>query len=65
MMGAGFKTKKGLKLAIGQVPQFEETSFFGPEFKGDGRYSVVGSSPYERKWFASVTVKNGVIAKVE
>lgn len=60
----GFKTKKELKAAVGQVPRFIETSAFGPEFKGDGSYVVVGPDPYHRRWFATVTVRNGVIAKV-
>ena len=36
MMGiSGFKTKKELKSAVGTRPNFIETSFFGPEYKGD------------------------------
>lgn len=65
MMGAGFLTKKGLKEATGQAPRFVETSMFGPEYKGDGSYCVVGPSPYVRKWYATVTIKNGVIAGVK
>jgi hypothetical protein len=65
MMGAGFKTKKDMKAAIGQPPRFEETSVFGPEYRGDGSYCVVGPSPYQRNWYATVTIKNGVIASVK
>ena len=61
---AGFDTKKALKAAIGEVPDFIETSMFGDEFNGDGTYTVVGPSPYVRKWFATITVSNGCIAKV-
>lgn len=62
----GFRTKKELKAAVGQVPNFIETSMFGPEFKGDGRYTVVGPDPYsKRDWYATVTVRDGRIAKVE
>jgi len=61
---SGFKTKKELKQAIGQFPRFIETSIFGNEYKGNGTYCVVGPSPYERKWFASVTVKDDKIVKV-
>jgi len=64
MMGACYKTKKDLKAAIGQELRYEETSFFGPEYKENGTFCVVGPSPVERKWFASVTIQNGLIVKV-
>lgn len=64
MMGASYPTKKACKEAIGQEPKFIETSVFGPEYNGDGTYVVVGPDPYCRKWYAQVTVKDGVIAKV-
>ena len=64
MMGAYYKSKKELKLAIGQPLRYEETSAFGPEYKADGSFCVVGPSPYQRKWFASVTMVGGLIAKV-
>jgi hypothetical protein len=66
MMGIeGFKTKKELKAAVGQVPEFIETSFFGVEYKGDGSYVVVGPCPYTaRNWYAKITVADGRIAKV-
>lgn len=66
MMGiSGYKTKKQLKEeGIGKTPSFIETSIFGAEYKGDGQYTIVGPDPYARKWFATVTVKDGKIAKV-
>ena len=64
MMGASYKTKKDLKAAIGQSLRYIETSFFGEEYRENGTFCVVGPSPYERKWFASVTMKDGKIAKV-
>ena len=65
MMGiSGFKTKKELKSAVGTRPNFIETSFFGPEYKGDGTYAVVGPDPYIRKWYAELTIVNGLIHKV-
>ena len=65
MMGiSGFKTKKELKQAVGTRPDFIETSFFGKEFKGDDVYVVVGPDPYVRKWYATVTVVDGLIHKV-
>jgi hypothetical protein len=64
MMGASYKTKKELKAAIGQPLRYVETSFFGEEFKADGTFCVVGPSPTVRKWYASVTMQAGLIAKV-
>lgn len=64
MMGALYKTKKALKLAIGQTLRYEETSIFGAEYRDNGSFCVVGPSPRERKWFAQVTMSNGIIAKV-
>ena len=64
MMGANYRTKKELKAAIGQPLDYEETSFFGPEFKENGTFCVVGPSPTNRKWFASVTMKDGLIVAV-
>lgn len=63
----GCRTKKDLrgKVGAGAAEVFMETSAFGPEYKGDGRYPVVGPGPYERKWYANVTVKDGRISKVE
>jgi hypothetical protein len=66
MMGiAGFETKKELRAAIGERVNFIETSMFGAEYKGDGSYTIVGPDPYLRKWFATVTVKGGLIVGVK
>ena len=65
MMAALYPTKKQLKASIGKSLQYEETSFFGKEFKADGTFCVVGPSPTQRKWYAEVTMQNGVIAKAE
>lgn len=65
MMGiSGFTSKKELKEAVGQRPHFIETSIFGQEFRGDGSYVVVGPTPYTRKWYATVTVSDGMIERV-
>jgi hypothetical protein len=62
----GYKTKKDLKeKGIGQPPEFIETSIFGSEYKGDGKYVVVGPNPQDRKWFAEVEVFDGLISKVK
>ena len=67
MMGLrGFQTKRELKEAVGKRPKFIETSVFGAEYKGAGTYVVVGPDPYRsRKWYAEITVADGVIAKVK
>lgn len=64
MLGALYPTKKALKASIGQALNYEETSFFGNEFRENGTFAVVGPSPTKRSWFASVTMHNGVIQKV-
>lgn len=65
MMGASYKTKKDLKAAIGQPLRHVETSFFGPEYKENGTFSVVGPDAYNnRKWYATVTMKDGKIESV-
>lgn len=61
MMRASYKSKKELKAAIGQPLRYIETSFFGPEYRENGTFCVVGPSC---KWFAQVTMQNGLIAKV-
>ena len=64
MMAANYPTKKALKEAVGSELRYEETSMFGPEYRADGSFCVVGPSPYNRKWFAQVTMVDGLIKKV-
>jgi hypothetical protein len=64
MLGANYKFKADLKLAVGKPLRYTETSFFGPEYKADGKFCVVGPSPTNRKWFAEVTMVGGLISKV-
>ena len=65
MMGASYKTKKALKESIGKPLRYVETSMFGQEYRENGTFCVVGPSPYERKWYASVTMRDGLIDKVK
>ena len=65
MAASGYKAKKDLKAAVGQRLRYNETSMFGPEYKSTGKFCVVGPSAYERKWFAEVEMKDGVIVKVK
>jgi hypothetical protein len=54
-----------LKAAIGQTLNYVETSAFGPEYKENGTFCVVGPDAYtNRKWYAEITMKDGKIAKV-
>jgi cytochrome c biogenesis protein ResB len=64
MMGASYKTKKDLKASVGKPLRYVETSLFGQEYKDNGTFTVVGPSPYERKWYATVVMVDGKIAKV-
>jgi hypothetical protein len=60
----GYKTKKELKAAIGQPLRHKETSLFGPEYRNNGVVFVVGPCEHTRKWFAKVTMENGLIKGV-
>ena len=64
LAASGYKTKKDLKASVGKPLGYSETSMFGPEYKSTGSFAVVGPSAYERKWFATVTMADGKIAKV-
>jgi len=66
MMGASYSTKKELKENIGKPLRYVETSLFGSEYKDDGEFVVVGPDAYtNRKWYAKVTMKDGLIEKVK
>jgi hypothetical protein len=60
-------TKRDLKARVGQKGDgvFQETSMFGPEYRPDGVFCVVGPAPYKRNWFAEVTMAGGIIQKVK
>ena len=64
LSASGYKTKKELKSSIGKPLQFYETSMFGPEYKSNGTFCLVGPDAHTRKWFAEVTMINDLIAKV-
>lgn len=64
MLQANYSTKKELKSSIGQPLRYIETSVFGPEYKPNGSFCVADASP-KRKWFAEVTMKDGLIEKVK
>lgn len=63
-----YTSKKELAGNIGKPLSFQETSMFGAEFKRDGtvtgsnRPSITGIKG--REFFAQVTMRDGLIAKV-
>lgn len=65
MLVALYASKKELKCSVGKHLRFSETSMFGQEYQRNGTFPVVGPSAYNRKWYASVTMEDGVIKKVE
>jgi len=66
MMGvSGYKTKNDLKAAVGKPLNYVETTMFKPEYTPNGKFCVVGPCAYtNRKWYAEVTMINGLVAKV-
>ena len=65
MLAFIYGTKAELKKSIGKRLAYHETSISGIEFKPDGELTGVGPSEYNRKWYANVTMVNGLIAKVK
>jgi len=69
MMLLNYNSKKELKEAIGRPLKYEETSFFGPEFKENGSFCGAHRPAIQggkgREFFAKITMKNGLISKVE
>ena len=64
-----YDSKKALKMAIGLPLDYKETSIFGKEYRANGQFTVahrpqITRSP-GREFFALVTMKNGLIHKVE
>lgn len=68
MMILNYISKKILKEQLGQPLNYTETSMFGDEFKANGTFtgcnrpSITGIKG--REFFASVTMVDGLIAKV-
>lgn len=67
MMLLNYDSKKALKASIGQPLRYTETSMFGPEYLDNGTF-VGARRPHlqggGREFFAEVTMKDGLIAKV-
>ena len=68
-MLANYPSKKAIKEAIGESFKYTETSMFGAEYVDNGTMTVAGrphmQSYVKREYFARVTVKDGIITKVQ
>ncbi len=75
MMILNYKSKKELKSNIGKPLDYTETSVFGKEYLSNGTFTGC-NRPYSpeypkftqrkgREYFASVTINNDIITKVE
>jgi len=68
MLLTGYKSKKELKECIGKPLEYQETSIFGDEYKANGSFlgarrpHLLGGG---REFFAKITMKDNLIAKVE
>jgi hypothetical protein len=63
-----YPTKKVLKENVGKPLRYTETSMFGEEYRADGVLTVAHRAHMTgkgREFFARVTMKDGLIAKVE
>ena len=62
-----YPSKKVLREQVGRSLRYIDTSMFGPEYRDNGtltganRPSITG---HRREFFANVTMKDGLIAKV-
>ncbi len=69
MMLVHYKTKKELKENIGQPLRYTETSIFGPEYQENGSFTVAHRPLIQgkggREFFATVTMRNGLISAVK
>lgn len=63
-----YKTKADLKASIGKPLRYTETSMFGDEYRSNGEFTVAHRPAIQRdggrEFFARVTMKDGLIAKV-
>lgn len=68
MMLLSYATKKDLKASIGQPLMYAETSMFGPEYKDNGTFTGARRPHLQgggREFFATVTMKDGLIQDVK
>lgn len=65
MLVAHYRTKKELRESKGAPLRHSETSVFAREYTQNGIVYVVGPTAYNRKWYARVTMKDGIVSRVE
>jgi len=69
MLVLGYPSKKALKEEIGKPLKYRETSMFGAEYRANGSFAVAHrpaiTGKLGREFFATVTMRDGLIAKVE
>ena len=68
MMIFDYESKKAMKASIGSPLNYIETSMFGPEYVSNG--NIVGCNRphmtgHKREFFATVTMNNNIIERVE
>lgn len=62
-----YPSKKELATQVGKPLRFRETSMFGPEYRDDGVLTGCNGphiTGHKREFFANVTMRDGLIAKV-
>lgn len=62
-----YPSKKELKASIGKPLKYMETSFFGPEYKENGKLTGANRpnmTGIGREFFANVVMENGLIKSV-
>ena len=67
MLILNYPSKKELKQQVGKPLLYTETSIFGLEYQPDGKFAGCNRphlTGFKREFFASVTMKGGLIAKV-
>ena len=67
MMILNYETKKELKENIGNRLNYQETSMFNEEYKPNGTFCGCNRphlTGYKREFFASFTMRDGLIYKV-
>lgn len=69
MLVTRYASKKELKASVGTKLKYRETSMFGAEYKSNGTFAVAHRPAVTglpgREFFASVTMENDLIKKVE
>jgi hypothetical protein len=69
MMIVHYQSKKAMKESIGQRLRYTETSLFGAEYRADGTFcgsnrpQITGAGG--REFFATITMKDGLIAAIK